>query len=665
MAIGDAFGSNYDPVNGLDGGNPLHMNPNDSTSTSLIPFKLLGTENYRVWSSAMKLALHARNKCNPVVLTWIMNSVSADVYMGLVYSVDAATLWKDLKSTYDKFDALTKLPICVFDANKELDTHNKLIKLMKFLIGLDDCYQSTRSSLLIQEPLPEVKDSYAIVSREESHRGIPESSSVTEAKINATSFAAKSIYLGLKKVTNLIKQTGRFKQNFNANVDVKSNDKQQSARSQNSSSSSFTLEEMKKLLSLINETSSGSIHANMAGHPNGTLATVSHVGNLQLTKIVVLYDVLVVPGYCVSLLSMNKMIKDSKLFVGFDEEKCYIQDLKKEIILGTGSESGGLYLLDLKSDRNIGNVNMVHAFNVSKSLWHSRLGHPADQVLVVLKKELSLSKSTNVSACEVCHRAKQTREPFPLSDHKSEKVGDLIHVDLWGLYRVTSREGFKYFLTIVDDFSRAVWVFLIKNKDEVFNEIFNFVKLVHNQFDTKIKVMRSDNGTEFVNKRLNAFYNDLGIIQQTSCVYTPSQNGIAERKHTHLLNVARSLMLPTSILNVTNLHLDREYKVFLAKLQYVNAQNCPELNIYGPGWWGMMDEFDIKPDQFFVFTLACRGEFNLTVFNKLGEALTDCENYAQPTCYEILRVISKRTRFTHCHTPKISEYNGNRGSVTS
>ncbi|GJZ59848.1 putative RNA-directed DNA polymerase [Tanacetum coccineum] len=54
--------------------------------------------------------------------------------------------------------------------------------------------------------------------------------------------------------------------------------------------------------------------------------------------------------------------------------------------------------------------------------------------------------------------------------------------------------------------------------------------------------MRSDNGTEFVNKKLNDFFNDLGIIQQTSCVYTPQQNGIAERKYRHLLNVARSLM---------------------------------------------------------------------------------------------------------------------------
>ncbi|GKG31130.1 hypothetical protein Tco_0423618, partial [Tanacetum coccineum] len=74
-------------------------------------------------------------------------------------------------------------------------------------------------------------------------------------------------------------------------------------------------------------------------------------------------------------------------------------DLKRETVLGAGSESGGLYLL----------------------------GHTADQVLYVLKHDLHLSKSVSVSACETCRRAKQTREPFPLSDHTSKKLGRGVH----------------------------------------------------------------------------------------------------------------------------------------------------------------------------------------------------------------------------------------------
>nr|GEU80018.1 ribonuclease H-like domain-containing protein [Tanacetum cinerariifolium] len=599
MAGGEPSHSNVDSINGLDGGNLLHMNPNDSTSTYLIPFRLTGPENYRIWASAMKLALQARNKyafmdgfyvksaystsnvlstqwdrCNDVVLTWIMNFVSADVYMGLVYSVDDATVWKDLKSTYDKvdgsiifnllhkfsclkqggsslaeyyhklnslwreFDALTKPPTCVYDANKELETHNKLMKLMQFFMRLDECYLSVRSSLLTRNPIPEVKDAYVIVSME-SHRGILESSRNCGMIGHTIERCYELIGYppGFKKVTNLINQTS-FKQNFNANSDVKTNDKQYSVNSQNSSSS-FTPEQMKKLLSLINDTSSGSIHVNMTGrasffngnvwfninfskylcgnnslyvktitmewiidygtnkhltistvgmsnvvdisnlkitveYPNGTLATVSHVGNLQLTKNMMIFYVLVIHGYFVSLLSVNKMIKDSKLFVGFDEEKIYIHDLKREIILGTGSETGGLYLLDLQSSKNIGNVNLVHSFHVSKTLWHSRLDHPADQVLVVLKNDLNLSKSTDVSACETCLRAKQTRDPFPFSDHKSEKLGDLIHLEF---DKFTSRSD-KCVLLGYFTVKKAYKLFSLDNRNVIFSRDVKFFETV-------------------------------------------------------------------------------------------------------------------------------------------------------------------------------------------
>ncbi|GKC78039.1 ribonuclease H-like domain-containing protein [Tanacetum coccineum] len=326
MAIGETSAM---LINNLDAGNPLHMHPNDSTSTTLISFKLQGTENYRIWSNAMKLALRARNK----------------------YAfVDGSCVKSDyVTSDVLEFDALTKLPTCTCDANKELGLHNQLMKLMQFLMGLNDCYEFVISALLTMDPLPEIKDVYITVSREESHRGIPKSFNVTESKINATSFAAKGCYEligyhpGFKKVGNPIKQSG-FKKIFNSNSDVKSNKKQQSSASQ-SSYSSFNPEQMRKLLCLINDTL-GTVHATMlvdistlkiiVGRPNGTLAT----------------------------------------------------DLKKEITLGTGSESVGLYLFDMEPDNNIGKVNMVVSCHVFKDLWHNRLGHPAHQVLNVLKTDL-------------------------------------------------------------------------------------------------------------------------------------------------------------------------------------------------------------------------------------------------------------------------------------
>ncbi|GJW54705.1 ribonuclease H-like domain-containing protein [Tanacetum coccineum] len=438
--------------------------------------------------------------CNAMVLTWIMHVVSQDVYMGLVYSENVGIVWKEFKETYDKvdgsvvynllqkintikqggssvadyyhrlnslwreFDALTKLPKCncevkcSCDASKELGLHQQLMKLMQFLMGLDDCYQPIRSSLLTRDPLPKVKDDYNVVSREESYRGVPESFGDTESKQNATYFVSKTFNNNRRQFNNnnftrgpasntnrgpnpnlnckhcgkightidrcfeimdfpngVKKNNNTGKPNFNANVDLKVNDKQASA----STSSGFTSKQMKKLLSLINDNPSGSIHANMAGwtidsgtnqhltistmgmfnvfnisslnitvgHHNGTLVTISHVGNLKLTSNVVLYDGLVVPGYCVSLMSVNKLIRDSK------------RDAM-------------------------------------------RLGHPSDQVLSVLHQDLDISKSSSISVCEVCYRAKQTRDPFPLSNHKSNSLGELVHLDSYGPYRVPSKEDY-------------------------------------------------------------------------------------------------------------------------------------------------------------------------------------------------------------------------------
>ncbi|GJZ12533.1 hypothetical protein Tco_0547763 [Tanacetum coccineum] len=113
---------------------------------------------------------------------------------------------------------------------------------------------------------------------------------------------------------------------------------------------------------------------------------------MPLTDYLTLFDVLVVPEYCVNLMFMHKVARDSKLVIAFDEFKCYIlnQDLRAGRFLGTGRQFGGLYYFD-------GN------------------------------------------------QAKQTREPFPLSDHVSTDIGELVHLDLWGPYKSVFSRDVKLF----------------------------------------------------------------------------------------------------------------------------------------------------------------------------------------------------------------------------
>jgi len=105
----------------------------------------------------------------------------------------------------------------------------------------------------------------------------------------------------------------------------------------------------------------------------------------------------------------------------------------------------------------------------------------------------------------------------------------------------------KYFLNIVDDYSRYTWIFLLTQKSEVIKTLENCIAFVQTQFETVTKIIRSDNETQFF--MTNLFVNK-GIVHQTSCVNTPQQNSIVERKHDHILNVVRALMIQSHLLKI-------------------------------------------------------------------------------------------------------------------
>ena len=112
---------------------------------------------------------------------------------------------------------------------------------------------------------------------------------------------------------------------------------------------------------------------------------------------------------------------------------------------------------------------------------------------------------------------------------------------MWGPCSTVSTSGYRYFVTFIDCYSRVTWVYLLKAKDEVIRCFKEFHKLVDIQFSTKIKVLRYDNGTEYMNKKFYAYLTTHRIIHQTTCVDTSVQNSVAERKNQHLLEISRSL----------------------------------------------------------------------------------------------------------------------------
>ena len=95
---------------------------------------------------------------------------------------------------------------------------------------------------------------------------------------------------------------------------------------------------------------------------------------------------------------------------------------------------------------------------------------------------------------------------------------------------------------IVDDYTKCTWAFFLVDKSDVFATFKSFVKGIHNEFETTIKKVRSDNGSEFKNTRIDELYDEFGIRHQFLAKYTPQSNGLVERKNRTLIDLARSML---------------------------------------------------------------------------------------------------------------------------
>nr|GFC47518.1 retrovirus-related Pol polyprotein from transposon TNT 1-94 [Tanacetum cinerariifolium] len=160
----------------------------------------------------------------------------------------------------------------------------------------------------------------------------------------------------------------------------------------------------------------------------------------------------------------------------------------------------------------------------------------------------------------------------------------LLHMDLFCPTSIRSINHKYYSLVITDDFSRFCWAFFLGTKDETFYILKDFIALIENQLNKKVKAIRCDNRTEFRNVKLITICEEKGIKRDYSNAKTPQQNGVAERKNRTLIEAARSMLadskLPTMfwteavstacyVLNrvsITNPHNKTPYEMLFGKI---------------------------------------------------------------------------------------------------
>ncbi|KAL0431167.1 UNVERIFIED_CONTAM: Retrovirus-related Pol polyprotein from transposon RE1 [Sesamum radiatum] len=538
-----------------------------------------------------------------VVRTWILSTISKDIVNAFLYVSSSRDLWMELEAQYGECDgtllhklqreinstsqgnmsvtayytklkqlwdefvclmppALCSCGLCVCGCNKTKADQNDASQLIQFLMGLNESYDNIRSQILVLEPLPHVNKAYSMVMRVKRQRQV--NSEYLDVGDNSAMKAYEQRFNvdWYKELSEQRRKQGVVGRAHAADIEQKTMEK-------TDPNGNHLISELLEALRLVqnkmpNDPLSVHFATEMAGmakqkfglancnscswivdtgatsHMCGEKRLFHSLTTLKTPKQIHLPD---------NHITQATQFGDVKLSPTFT----LTNDLKLNRVLELGKQVRKLYFLDKDSFVSVSTQsnNIVQALYSSfeldnYSLWHQRLGHCSLDVM----HRVSVLKNTKPEKhhlCSICPLAKQTRAPFPLSISDTKSSFDLIHIDIWGPYKQATLSGAHYILTIVDDHSRVTWTFLMHHKSQVVHILTSFFARILTHFGTKIKVVRTDNGSKFLSSSCQDFFQKQGVIHQKTYTYTPQQNGVVERKHRHLLQVARALMFQSQL----------------------------------------------------------------------------------------------------------------------
>eukprot|EP00253_Pinus_taeda_P014368 PITA_14368 len=182
--------------------------------------------------------------------------------------------------------------------------------------------------------------------------------------------------------------------------------------------------------------------------------------------------------------------------------------------------------------------------SLQSKLWHKRFAHLHYKALPIVRKMVTEMSEfiLEQGVCPGCAEGKLKRGPFPSSQRKTSDILELLHSDISGMMPVNSLGGYLYYITFTDDYSRKTWIYFMKKKDEVFSWFRHFKALIENQTKKKIKILRTDNGTEYESNGFHDFCKEASIKKETTTPYTLEQNGVEERKNRMIVEAIHAML---------------------------------------------------------------------------------------------------------------------------
>ncbi|KAF8401062.1 hypothetical protein HHK36_014365 [Tetracentron sinense] len=458
-----------------DSSNLFSLHHSDNPRTVLVSQHLIG-DNYPTWNRAMSTALNAKNKycfvdgsidiplptstdfsawkrCNDMVKSWLLNSLSQEISDSVIYASSAKEIWEDLQEPYftklktfwDELSSLISIPSCSCGSSKALQHYLQQEHITQFLMGLNDSYGPIRGQILLMDPLPTVNKAYALLLQEEKQRVITTKSNIVDesaalaastrnfreshqpnrdknhsgksrGQIHTRPTCEHCGWVGLVKekcyVLHGYPPGHRLHQSGSSSFTTKSSQTKQTNVDSTPTAQSFTPDQFRQLLAMLNEGSTQP-HVNFAGNqpycnssnsihswivdtgasdhmiadpkmyhsctktssispvklPNGAFAPVTHIGVVHLNSYIHLHDVLCVPSFQFNLISVSKLTSSQLCSLSFFHDSCIFQDQSKKMTIGLAKQHGGLYyfqtphLLPTTPSANLATFD----------LWHWRL----------------------------------------------------------------------------------------------------------------------------------------------------------------------------------------------------------------------------------------------------------------------------------------------------
>ena len=281
---------------------------------------------------------------------------------------------------------------------------------------------------------------------------------------------------------------------------------------------------------------------------NNSRLTVQGKGNVRMEVngiMQVITDVFYVPDLKNNLLSIGQL-QEKGLAIIMQHNECKVFHPERGLIMETAMATNRMFII-LGSSQLREQGCLISMTEDQPQLWHRRYGHLSLSGLKILQQKKMVKGLPRLKAlvkvCEDRLVGKQLRDPFPKENtFRASTILQLVHADICGPISHMSNSKKRYLITFIDDYSRKTWVYFLVEKSEAFTIFKSYKARVEKETGACIRSLRTDRGGEFTSQEFTTFCNIHGIQRQLTSVYTPQQNGVAERKNRTIMNMVRSML---------------------------------------------------------------------------------------------------------------------------